>query len=150
MNSHWIENLIIFTMMLFSTRSNGQIKIMVSRARRESTWSKLPKISEKLRFNAKLWKVLFYDGFDLIWPSVNPRLTKGILVILVEKGTSGTPASERVASHHSGCPRGPMGRKIMFLDFLGFDTQIEGEQNIVSTVINRLATPLGTLREFSL
>ena len=43
---------------------------------------KVAKISEKLGFDVKLWKVLFYEGFDFVWPSVNPWLTKGILVIL--------------------------------------------------------------------
>ena len=43
---------------------------------------KVAKISEKLGFDVKLWKVLFYEGFDFVWPLVNPWLTKGILVIL--------------------------------------------------------------------
>ena len=55
------------------------------RVNSESTWSKLLKFSEMLGFDLKLWKVLFCKGFDLVWPSVNPRLTRGILVILAKK-----------------------------------------------------------------
>ena len=58
MNSYWIENLIIFVMTLVLTHFDNQIKIRVSRACWESTssqtWSKLPKISEELKFDIKI------------------------------------------------------------------------------------------------
>ena len=38
------------------------------------TWSNQEKISEKLGFDVKLWKILFCEGFDLVWPSVKPRV----------------------------------------------------------------------------
>ena len=48
-------------MVLGSTHSNSQIKIMVFGAHQEltsgQTWSKLPKIFKKLKFDVKLWKV---------------------------------------------------------------------------------------------
>ena len=92
MNSRWNEN-------LASTRSDGRIKIRVFGARSESTlgqiWSKLPKVSEKLGFDVKLLKMFFCEDFDLIWPPVNPGLTRGILA---KKGTLSTLMSERL--HH--------------------------------------------------
>jgi len=61
MNSIWTENLIIFAMMLVSTRSDGRIKIRVSRpignqlrVKLSQTWSKLPKTFEKLGLDVKL------------------------------------------------------------------------------------------------
>ena len=58
-------------------------------------------------------------------------MTRGISIILAEKGTLGAPVSEWVAPHHFGCSCGPMER-IIFLDFSGSGMQIEGEQNAVS------------------
>ena len=53
-------------------------------------------------------------SFDL-W--LKPRLTRGILVVLAEKGALGTPVPEQVVPCRFGCSRGPIGRKITFLDF---------------------------------
>ena len=75
------------------------------------------KISKKLGFDEKLWKVLFCVDFNIVWPSVNPRLTRGILVILTRKGTFGAPVSEWVAPCHSGCSCGLMERKWYFWVF---------------------------------
>ena len=58
--SCWNESLIIFAMALVSTCS-GQ------------TRSKLLKIFEKLGFGVKLWKTLFSESLDLVWPLVKPR-----------------------------------------------------------------------------
>ena len=57
--------------------------------------------------------------FDLVWPSINPRLTRGILVFLVEKGTSGAPMPEQVVPHRSRCSRDPMERRWYFWVFQG-------------------------------
>ena len=46
--------------------------------------------------------------FDL---RLNLGLTKGILVILAEKVTSGALVPERVAPRHSRCSHGPIERK---------------------------------------
>ena len=43
---------------------------------------KLTKISNKLKFDVKSWKMMFWGGFDKLWLLVNPRLTKGTLVNL--------------------------------------------------------------------
>ena len=111
MNRRWTENLIIFAVVLDSTRSDSWIKIRVSRARLKSTmsqtWSKLPKIFERFGFDVKLWKVPFWGDFDFVWLSVNPGLTRGILVILTKEGTLGVPMSEWVAPCHFGCSRNP-------------------------------------------
>ena len=114
----WYRRFVFSRDRLWTTTSFNKIthdNIRVSGAYRESTlgqtWLKLPKISEKFEFDVKLWKVLFCEGFDLIWPLVNPRLTRCILVILAEKCTLGAPVSKRVAPHHSECPRSPMKRK---------------------------------------
>ena len=64
----------------FSRAIRGQLRVKLGQTR-----SKLPKISKKLRFDVKLWKVMFCEGFDLVWPSVNLRLAKGISVILAKK-----------------------------------------------------------------
>ena len=63
--------------------------------------------------------MLFCEDFDLIWPSVNPRLIRGILVILVEKGTLGALVSERVVPCHFGCSHDPMERNKHFWIFWG-------------------------------
>ena len=97
-------------------------------------WSKLLKISEKLRFEVKLWKMLFCEGFDFIWPSVNLRLTRGILVILAEKCTLGTLVSEGVGPYNFGCSHSPHREKTIFLDFLESNMQIVDEQNTISTI----------------
>ena len=123
MNSRWNHNLIIFAMELVSTHSDERVKFRVFRAHRESTssqtWSKLPIFSKELGFDIKPWKMLFYDDFDLVWPLVNPGLTKGILVILAKKGTLGALMFKRVAPRHSRCPHGPMERKLYFWIFWG-------------------------------
>ena len=52
MNSHWTKNLIIFTMALVITCSDGWIKIRISRARGEftpdQTWLNLVKAAKNL------------------------------------------------------------------------------------------------------
>ena len=121
MNSRWNDNLIIFAMEVVSTHFDDWVKIRVFRPHRESTpcqtWSKLPKIFMELGFDIKLWKMLFCENFNLVCPLVNLRLTRGILVILAEKGTLGAPMSEWVVPHHFGCPHGPMERKFYFWIF---------------------------------
>ena len=121
MNSCWNENLIILSMVLGSTHSNSQIKIMVFGAHQEltsgQTWSKLPKIFKKLKFDVKLWKVKFWGDFDLVWLSSNLGLTRGILVILVEKGTLSASVFEQVAPHHSRCSHSPMESRWYFWIF---------------------------------
>ena len=52
--------------------------------------------------------VRILTSFDL-WS--NPRLTRGILVILFEKCTSSAPMSKWVAPRYSGCSLSPMERK---------------------------------------
>jgi len=52
--------------------------------------------------------MLFCEDFDL---QSNLGLTRGILVILVEKGTSGALMCERVTPRHFGCSCSPMERK---------------------------------------
>ena len=72
---------------------------------------KVVKISEKLGFEVKLQKMLFMrvlTSFDL---RSNLGLTRGILVILVERGTSGASMLEQFASCHSIYSHGPMERK---------------------------------------
>ena len=69
--------------------------------------------------------MLFCEDFDLTRPSVNPKLTRGILVIIVEKGILGALVSEQVATSFWMFLR-PHGEKITFLDFSGFGTRIEG------------------------
>ena len=59
---------------------------------------------------------------------LKPGLTRGILVVLVEKGALGTPVPEQVASCRSGCSRGPIGRKITFLDFSGVRHANQGQK----------------------
>ena len=100
MNSRWNEDLIIFKMALVSTHSNDQIKIWVSRARRKLTSGQFGQSCQNLQkawFDVKLWKVLLCEGFDLVWPTVNLRLTRHNLVILAEKGTSIASTFKRVA-----------------------------------------------------
>ena len=125
-------------MTLVSTRSNGWIKIRVFGAHQESapgqTWSKLLKISEELGFDIKPWKILFGENFDLVWPLVNPRFTKSILVILAEKDTLRALVFERVALRHYICSHNPMKRKWYFFYFLGSGTHIEDGQNTISTM----------------
>ena len=72
MNSCWNKNWIIFTMTLVSTYFGSRIKIRVFRPTQDwfqvkfgQTWSKLSKLSMKLGFDVKLWKILFSEGFDL-------------------------------------------------------------------------------------
>ena len=64
-------------------------------------------------------------SFDL-W--LKPGLTRAILVVLAEKGALGTPVPEQVAPCCSGCSRGPIGRKITFLDFLGVRHANQGQK----------------------
>ena len=52
--------------------------------------------------------VRILTSFDL-WS--NPRLTRGILVILARKCTLGALVSKQVMPHHSGFSRDPMERK---------------------------------------
>ena len=117
MNSCWNGNLIIFVMELVSTSSHGWIKIIVFGAHQESTlgqtWTKLPKIFDELGFEIKPWKMIF----NIVWPLVNPGLTRGILVILAEKGTLGALMSEQVVPCHFGCLCSPMERKWYFWIF---------------------------------
>ena len=107
--------MIIFTMTLVSTYFDSRIKIRVFRVRQESTpgqtWSKFPKISEKLEFDLKPLKKKFCEDFDLVRLSVNPGLTMAILVILAERGTLSAPVSEQVMPHHSRYSCNPMERK---------------------------------------
>ena len=56
--------------------------------------------------NGVLWRVL--TSFDL---RLNLGLTRGILVILTEKGTSGAPVLEQVAPCHFGNSRNLVERK---------------------------------------
>ena len=138
MNSHWNENLIIFAMALVSTCFDDRIKIKVFGAHQEltpgQTWSKLPKIFKKLKFDVKLWKVKFWGDFDLVWLSANLGLTKGVLIILAERATLSAPVFERVVPCHSRCSHGSMERKWYFWIFRGSSTQIKGELNMVQQV----------------
>ena len=72
-----------------------------------------------------------------VWTSFDPRLnlglTKGVLVILAEKGISGALMPEWVMPRHSRYSRDPMKIKMMFLDFRGSSTQIKDRQNTIST-----------------
>ena len=43
---------------------------------------KLTKISNKLKFDVKSWKMMFWGGFEQLGLLVNPGLTRGILVNL--------------------------------------------------------------------
>jgi len=52
--------------------------------------------------------VLFFEGFNLVWPSVKLGLTRGVLVILAEKDTLSALVFERVIPRHSRCSHGPM------------------------------------------
>ena len=135
MNSCWIENLIIFTMALVltrSTHSDSRVKLRFLSLLGVNSKSNLVKVAKNLR-GARVWyktmKNFILWGF---WPSVNLGLTRGILVILVEKCTLGAPVSEWVAPRHSGCSRSPMEIKWHFWIFRS-PTQIEGEQNTIST-----------------
>ena len=108
-------------MALILTCFDDRIKIRVFKAHWVSTpsqtWSKLLKISKEFGFDVKLWKVLFCKDFDLVWPLVNPGLTRGILVILAEKGTLSTPTFEQVAPCHYMCSCDPMEKKWYFFGF---------------------------------
>ena len=134
-------------MALVSTCFDDRIKITVSRAHQESTpsqtWSKLLKISEGLKFDIKPWKMLFCEDFDLIWPSVNPRLTRGIFVILAEKDTLSTSVSKRVAPHHYICSCDPMERKWYFWVFQGLArkskaNKIRYQHSLLSLVMRKV------------
>ena len=110
-------------MELVSTFLGDHIKIRVSRAHLESTlgqtWSKLLKISEELGFDIKPWKMLFSEDFDLVWPLVNPRLTRGILIILARKRhfeRSGAQTSYVMPLYMFSWPHG---EKIIFFGFFG-------------------------------
>ena len=62
-----------------------------------------------------------------VWTSFGLRsnlgLTKGILVILAEKCTSGAPIPEWVAPRRSGCSHRPMERKWYFWIFRGLTSK---------------------------
>ena len=112
MNSRWNENLITLAMTLVLTCSDGRIKTRVFRAHQEltpgQTWSKLLKIFKEIVFDIKPRKRFFCEDFD---PLVNLRLTRGILVILAEKGILSAPVSEWVTPHYYICSCDPMERK---------------------------------------
>ena len=138
MNSRWNENLIIFAMALdqpvLTTRSilgflgpiGSQLRVKFGQ-----TWSKFLKISKELEFDIKPWKMLFFEDIDLVWPLVNPGLTKGILA---EKATLSTLMFERVVPRHYICTCDHVETKWYFLGFSRSNTQIEDRQNTVSTV----------------
>ena len=65
--------------------------------------------------------------FDLIWPSINLRVTRGILVIFAKRGTSGCTTSFWMFSRSHG-------EKIIFLDFFKTSMQIEGRYYLTSWV----------------
>ena len=44
--------------------------------------------------------MLFCENFDIVQLSVNPGLTRGVLVILAERGTLSAPVSEWVVPRH--------------------------------------------------
>ena len=100
---------------------------------RSQFWVKIAKNLREARVWCRTMKSCILRGYWLFWLPVNSRLTRGIFVILAEKGILGPPMSERVVPRHYGCSRGPMER-IIFLDFSGSDTQIEVKQNMVSTI----------------
>ena len=134
MNSFWNESLIIFAMELVSTCSDNRIKIRVFGpisdrlwVKLNQTWPKLLKISEKLGFGAKLWKMLFCECLDLVWPTIKLGLTRGILVILAEKGTSSAPVPERVVPRCFRCSHGLVERKWYFRIFLGVQHANRGQ-----------------------
>ena len=78
------------------------------------TWSKF---SKKIKFDVNYEKYCFVRVLTLFDLRSNLGLTRGILVILAEKGTSGALVPERVVPRHSGCSRGPMEKKN---DIFGF------------------------------
>ena len=73
-----------------------------------------------------------FTSFDL---RSNLWLTRGILVILAQRGTSGAPMPKQVVAHHSRCSLSPIKRKTIFLEFSRSGMQIEGKQNMVSIVV---------------
>ena len=83
----------------------------------------------------KLWKMLFCENLDLIWPSVKPRVDEGHFGHFHEKGTLGTLVPERVVPRHSRCSHDPVERKWYVFYFSGSNTQIKGEQNTISTLV---------------
>ena len=67
----------------------------------------------------KSMKMLFRQDFDLIWLSVNSRLTRGILVNLIGKGTSSVSMPKRVTQCQSKRFLGPMEKRLYFWNFQG-------------------------------
>ena len=123
MYSRWNDNLKIFAMMLVSTYSNSHIKIRVFGPTQDWFQVKLGqsclKISEKLEF---------FESLDLAWPSIEPRADQGHFghfrwrrhFECSDVRTSCVPSS-LVSSR-------PYEEKMIFLDFLGSNTQIEVEK----------------------
>ena len=77
--------------------------------------SNLVKVAKNLQ-EAQVWcKAVKKNRFVKVWTlfdlRLNLGLTRGILVILAEKGTSGAPMPERVMPCCSRCSHGPMERK---------------------------------------
>ena len=70
--------------------------------------------------------MLVCEGFELVCPLVKPRVDQGHFGHFLRKRHFGCSASFWMFlwSH---------GKKIIFLDFLGFGMQIKGERNTVST-----------------
>ena len=134
MNSRWNENLIIFAMVLVSTRFDSWIKIRVFGPTRDRLQVKLVKKLWKAQVWCKTMKKCCYVRiltlFDL-W--LNLGLTRGIFGHFSWKS-------------HFGCSGAWMGyatsfwmfswthrEKIIFFDFSGSGTQIENGQNMVTT-----------------
>ena len=76
--------------------------------------------------------MLFCENFDIVQLSVNPGLTRGVLVILAERGTLSAPVSEWVVPRHFRYSYALWRENIIFR-FFEFGTQIEGGQNTIST-----------------
>ena len=126
-------------MELGTTCYDDRIKIRVFGTYQEltpdQTWSNLPKFFEKLGYDVKLWKVMFWGDFDIVWLSANLGFTKGVLVILAKKRyfeCSGVRTSWATSFYMFSWPHG---ENMIFLNFSGSGTQIEGRQNTVSTWI---------------
>ena len=111
MNSLWKMNSIIFEMTLAPIRSDSQIKIRVFETLGVNFISNLVKVDESHRV-ARIWcrnkKNVVWDVFDQLLLSVNPRLTRDILVNLTWNGTSSASMLEQIAPLKTRCFCGQM------------------------------------------
>ena len=112
----------------------------------ESNLVEIVKNLQEAQVWCKTMKKKIWEGFNLVWPSVKPRVDQGHFGHFSWKRHFGCFDAWMGCATSFCMFSQPHGEKILFWNFLRSSMQIEGEQNTVSTTASSLSNTLSAIR----